>query len=181
MSSSSPAEVCDASWGAASCAAGAAPASPLRNALRALTIGSLSSVPSSWLFLMLSTYVSNASRHWKSTSTMAELTFIFSLRTSENTFSILCVRFCILLYPIVPAIPFKECAARNISLMVSLLSGSLSRIKICSLRLCRCSFDSSIKISKYWLTSILRPPSHFFSNILPSWYIIPNPFLLRKA
>ena len=32
------------------------------------------------------------------------------------------MRFCILLYPIVPAIPFKEWAARKISLIVSMLS-----------------------------------------------------------
>ena len=107
---------------------------------------------------MLLTYCSSASRHWNKTSTILESTLILPLRTSENTFSISCVRFCILLYPIVPAIPLRECAALNISLIVSLLSGSFSRIIMPSLKFCKCSLDSSINISKYWLTSILRYP-----------------------
>ena len=63
-----------------------------------------------------------------SSTSLPPMNELSALRTSENTFSISCVRFCILLYPIVPAIPFKECAALNISLIVSLFSGSFSRI-----------------------------------------------------
>ena len=76
------------------------------------------------------------------------------LRTSENTFSMSWVSVCIRLYPMVPAMPFREWAARKISLIVSIFSGSDSRFRICVFRFCKCSLLSSMKISRYWLMSI---------------------------
>ena len=123
-----------------------------------LIIISLSSVPSSEVALIFSRYPSIASRHLNRRSIIGLSTGILPLLTSWNTFSISCVKCCILLNPIVPAIPLSECAARNTSLMVSLLSGSFSSVMIQSLKVCRCSALSSINISRYWLTSILFYP-----------------------
>ena len=120
-----------------------------RNAFRRAIIGSLSSVPSSAVCWILSRYACNASRQSNKISTRSEVTFILPFLISEKTFSIICVRCCILLYPIVPAIPFKECAARKISLIVSAFSGSSSSIIRCWLKSCKCSCVSSINISKY--------------------------------
>ena len=126
---------------------------------------SLSSVPSSEDSLMQSRYASIASRQRNRRSIISLVTFTLSLRTSWNTSSMSWVRCCMRLNPMVPAIPFKECAARKISLITSLLSGSFSKVMILSLRLWMCSLVSSIKISRYWLTSILLYP-HILNNFL---------------
>ena len=109
----------------------------------------LSFVPSSVVCWILARYSSRASRQLKRISIISGCTLIVPFLTSENTFSISCVRFCIRLYPMVPAIPFRECAARNISLIVSMFSGSCSSSRICVFRFCKCSFVSSRKISRY--------------------------------
>ena len=123
-----------------------------------MTIASLSFVPSSEVSFTFSRYPSIASKQSNNTSIRLLVTFILSLRISWNTFSISWVRRCILLNPMVPAIPFKECAARKISLITSLFSGSFSNCIMLSLRVCKCPFVSSIKISRYWLTSISLYP-----------------------
>ena len=114
-----------------------------------LIISSLSSVPSFAVSKISARYASRASKPRNSTSTNSGWTVILPLRTSWNTFSISCVKRCMRLKPIVPAIPFNEWAARKISLITSIFSGSCSRIIIWSLRVCKCSFVSSIKISRY--------------------------------
>lgn len=113
---------------AAACAS-PLPARPFcKTAFNCAISSSLSSVPSSEVSMMLVRYPSNASRHLNTISTRSALTFIFPFRISENTFSISCVKRCIRLYPIVPAIPFNEWAALKISFTVSTFSGSDSNI-----------------------------------------------------
>ena len=116
------------SFVAAACAS-PLPARPFcKTAFNCAISSSLSSVPSSEVSMMLVRYPSNASRHLNTISTRSALTFIFPFRISENTFSISCVKRCIRLYPIVPAIPFNEWAALKISFTVSTFSGSDSNI-----------------------------------------------------
>ena len=133
----------------AACSGASFPVAFAAIAFKVFTISSFSSVPSFAVSIISLRYASNASSARNNTSINSDSTFIFSLRISWKTFSISCVRRCIRLKPIVPAIPFNECAARKISLMTSMFSGSCSRTINWSLKFCKCSFVSSIKISRY--------------------------------
>ena len=50
--------------------------------------------------------------------------------------------------------------------IISLTLETFSKTKSCSLSDCKCSFVSSIKIPKYWLTSILSHPQSFLQEQL---------------